>query len=179
MSIFCCAQIIDFENNAIKKWNTRAAPDAKGLSVIKELVAAISSAIENVTFEQTPFRAWHMKAINAKASALTYLQTANQAHSAPSNKCLICGKDHGGLPCPEMVPSSACNTHEELMGFDHVDKIQTTPYPQWICPPCGNKWGNKECGIATWHNDECGICKTFSFVTEPRDFGHLKKGWDK
>jgi len=98
MSIFCCAQIIDFENNAIKKWNTRAAPDAK---------------------------------------------------------------------------------HEEIMGFDHVDKIQTTPYPQWICSPCGNKWGNKECGIATWHNDECGICKTFSFVTEPRDFGHLKKGWDK
>lgn len=54
-----------------------------------------------------------------------------------------------------------------------------TDYPAWICYECGEKHGRRECGIATWHPDECGICGKFTNVTEPRDFGHLKDGWQK
>jgi len=53
-------------------------------------------------------------------------------------------------------------------------------YPAWICSDCGNKWGRRECGVATWHMSACDICKTDNVpVTEPRDFGHLKDGWEK
>lgn len=53
---------------------------------------------------------------------------------------------------------------------------QTTPYPTWICSDCGNKHGNRKCGVATWHVDRCCICGETKEVTEPRDFGHLKEG---
>lgn len=52
-------------------------------------------------------------------------------------------------------------------------------YPQWVCHPCGTKWGRKECGIATWHIDTCGICGNITSVTEPRDYGHLKGEWKR
>ncbi|MGA3168439.1 MAG: hypothetical protein ABSF14_20240 [Terriglobia bacterium] len=54
-------------------------------------------------------------------------------------------------------------------------------YPSWVCGICGEKYGKvsmaKRGGIATWHEDECGICGDFTACTEPRDFGHLRKGW--
>lgn len=53
-----------------------------------------------------------------------------------------------------------------------------TRYPTWICHECGEKHGNRPAGISTWHNDYCGICGWFKSVTEPRDFGHLKEGWE-
>jgi len=52
-------------------------------------------------------------------------------------------------------------------------------YPAWICSNCGDKWGRRECGVATWHPDTCGICGVETMVTEPRDYGHLKDGWEK
>ena len=52
-------------------------------------------------------------------------------------------------------------------------------YPAWICSDCGDKWGRKECGISTWHEDKCDMCGYVSLVTEPRDYGHLKDGWEK
>ncbi len=52
-------------------------------------------------------------------------------------------------------------------------------YPAWICSPCGSKYGRRECGIATWHTDECDVCGEHRAVTEPRDYGHLKDGWQK
>ena len=52
-------------------------------------------------------------------------------------------------------------------------------YPAWICGDCGDKHGKRECGTATWHEDECGICGAVTLTTEPRDFGHLKAGWEK
>ena len=52
-------------------------------------------------------------------------------------------------------------------------------YPAWVCGDCGDKYGRRECGIATWHEDECGICGQTALVTEPRDFGHLNDGWQK
>jgi rRNA maturation protein Nop10 len=55
--------------------------------------------------------------------------------------------------------------------------MTTEEYPMWVCSPCGQKYGKKECGVATWHLDECGICGEREAVAEPRDFGHLKDGW--
>lgn len=53
-------------------------------------------------------------------------------------------------------------------------------YPNWICSDCGNKYGRRECGVATWHPSTCEICGEDNvYVTEPRDFGHLKDAWDK
>lgn len=52
------------------------------------------------------------------------------------------------------------------------------PYPAWICEACGTKYGNREVGVATWHKNTCGVCGEEAFVTEPRDFGHLRTGWE-
>ena len=52
-------------------------------------------------------------------------------------------------------------------------------YPRWICWDCGIKKGHTAPGIATWHDGECGVCGRFLTVTEPRDFGHLKPGWEE
>ena len=51
------------------------------------------------------------------------------------------------------------------------------PYPEWICRPCGEAHGRgMPAGhVSTWHEDPCGICGKVTSVTEPRDFGHLKK----
>jgi hypothetical protein len=53
-------------------------------------------------------------------------------------------------------------------------------YPIWICAPCGLQYGknpNKSI-LATFHGgDSCGVCGAESSTTEPRDFGHLKDGW--
>ena len=53
------------------------------------------------------------------------------------------------------------------------------PYPAWICSDCGEKWGRRECGVSTWHPDTCSLCGNEAMVTEPRDYGHLKDGWQK
>lgn len=54
-------------------------------------------------------------------------------------------------------------------------------YPAWICHECGKKYGNRNHAgeASTWHYDVCGICKMYVPVTEPRDFWHLKKGWEQ
>ena len=51
-------------------------------------------------------------------------------------------------------------------------------YPNWICTACGTRYGRKQCGIACWHVDTCGICGEETEVTQPRDYGHLKDGWE-
>ena len=60
---------------------------------------------------------------------------------------------------------------------------QRKPYPEWICDECGRLHGKRPEGNpygATYHIGECGVCGTGGVdVTEPRDFGHLKEGWDK
>lgn len=50
-------------------------------------------------------------------------------------------------------------------------------YPAWICRPCGEAHGRgMPAGHAsTWHEDTCGICGKVTAVSEPRDFGHLRK----
>ena len=49
--------------------------------------------------------------------------------------------------------------------------------PVWICLPCGTIYGNRAMGVATIHVDTCGVCGKYDYCTEPRDFGHLRKGW--
>jgi hypothetical protein len=50
-------------------------------------------------------------------------------------------------------------------------------YPDWICRPCGETHGRgmPKGHVATWHEGFCNICGKPASVTEPRDFGHLKK----
>lgn len=52
------------------------------------------------------------------------------------------------------------------------------PYPSWCCSDCGKKYKNPKLNleghIATYHYNYCGVCNEFSYVTEPRDFGHPK-----
>ena len=50
-------------------------------------------------------------------------------------------------------------------------------YPAWVCAECGERYGRRPCGIATWHEDVCGVCGQVRAVTEPRDFGHLTDEW--
>lgn len=55
----------------------------------------------------------------------------------------------------------------------------TRSYPQWICSTCGAEYGKRRCGVATWHAGKCDLCGIEASVTEPRDFGHLREGWDR
>jgi hypothetical protein len=51
-------------------------------------------------------------------------------------------------------------------------------YPAWVCSPCGETWGRRPVNPhATWHPDTCGLCGRETEVTEPRDYGHLRAGW--
>ena len=54
---------------------------------------------------------------------------------------------------------------------------ESKPYPIWICHECGDKYGNRPFGVATWHQDVCGVCGETKACTEPRDCGHLKPEW--
>ena len=52
-------------------------------------------------------------------------------------------------------------------------------YPQWSCWECGTKHGTKKERISTWHFGKCDVCKENKGVTQPRDFGHFQKWFDK
>lgn len=52
--------------------------------------------------------------------------------------------------------------------------------PAWVCWECGDKYrAGKWFVCSTWHTDECDVCKTIKPVTQPRDCGYLRKGWDQ
>lgn len=56
--------------------------------------------------------------------------------------------------------------------------VYSLSYPQWICVDCGEKHGRRVPEVATWHYGKCGVCGYPRSVTEPRDFGHLRDGWN-
>lgn len=59
--------------------------------------------------------------------------------------------------------------------------MMSDDYPAWICADCGKAHGRRPGGNphgATWHWDTCGICGNEDECTEPRDYGHLKPGWE-
>jgi hypothetical protein len=53
------------------------------------------------------------------------------------------------------------------------------PYPDWICPDCGKLYGRgwPKGHVGTFHNGACDLCGVQAYVTEPRDYGHLRDGW--
>ncbi len=61
---------------------------------------------------------------------------------------------------------------------DEVQKERDVD-PHWVCYRCGKKYGNRDCGVATWHHATCGICGNHVPVTEVRDFSYLRKDWWK
>lgn len=50
-------------------------------------------------------------------------------------------------------------------------------YPGAICSACGQVHGRRSPGIATWSRGRCDICGGLDWLTEPRDFGHLRDSW--
>ena len=78
----------------------------------------------------------------------------------------------------------AVNGEAYRRNFEMIFPTKTkSPYPDWICGECGRLHGKRPEGNphgATYHIGVCGVCGTGGVdVTEPRDFGHLKEGWDK
>jgi hypothetical protein len=72
--------------------------------------------------------------------------------------------------------------YEAIFRLTNVNKrrevtLVNPPYPAWICHICGSAHGiGMHAGhISTWHIGRCGICGKVASVSEPRDFGHLKK----
>lgn len=66
--------------------------------------------------------------------------------------------------------------------FRHLSKMRD--YPNVICFPCGKALGNwtpvqYEGRVCTAYPGTCGVCGEETTVTEPRDFGHLRKGWER
>ena len=55
--------------------------------------------------------------------------------------------------------------------------MKTIHNPEWICADCGERYGRRSAGMATFHIDECGVCGQKKAVTEPRDYGYLQTGW--
>ena len=59
--------------------------------------------------------------------------------------------------------------------------IRETPrQPMWCCSDCGNRYGQRiptGVHIASYHNGLCEVCGVWKAVTEPRDFGYLKRTW--
>lgn len=52
-------------------------------------------------------------------------------------------------------------------------------YPSVICYDCGEKHGRRIPSIATWYPETCDVCGEKTDCTQPRDFGHLKPGWEQ
>lgn len=59
--------------------------------------------------------------------------------------------------------------------------------PDWVCDECGQKWGRWWDGpiytgpsthYATYHSGLCGVCNEEKTVTEARDYGYLRQGWE-
>jgi hypothetical protein len=61
-----------------------------------------------------------------------------------------------------------------------VDKrleAQLGNQPVWVCSDCGDLYGRRPMGTATFHEGTCEVCGEIKSVTEPRDFGYLKPEW--
>lgn len=51
-------------------------------------------------------------------------------------------------------------------------------YPSVICYECGLKHGTRRVNqYSSWHQSKCDVCGDDAACTQPRDFGHLKDGW--
>ena len=51
------------------------------------------------------------------------------------------------------------------------------PQPTCVCRHCGERFGLKKCGVATWHLGQCGVCQSQTGVTAPDHFGGRGSDW--
>lgn len=74
----------------------------------------------------------------------------------------------------------AAEIHQLVLPMVRPHQAKKPDYPAWVCLPCGHKWGRGTATgrLCTVHSGTCGICGQSRPVTEPRDFGHLKPGWE-
>jgi len=68
-----------------------------------------------------------------------------------------------------------------------MGRTKNPDYPKWVCDSCGQDFGDwykkgsyigppHHC--ATYHAGTCDVCGLKNIpVTEPRDYGHLRAGW--
>ena len=49
--------------------------------------------------------------------------------------------------------------------------------PDWCCSDCGRTYGKRLPECATYHDAVCGVCGVWRSVTEPRDYGYLRREW--
>ena len=57
------------------------------------------------------------------------------------------------------------------------DQTISKPYPETICRQCGHIYGHRQPTMITIYLGTCNICGFNGYVTEPRDYGHLRNGW--
>ena len=71
--------------------------------------------------------------------------------------------------------------HAAIFALASSDTEPPEGYPAFICGDCGDKQGRHSPDEGTtWHIGTCDLCGAEKVaVTEPRDFGHLKDGWEK
>jgi hypothetical protein len=52
--------------------------------------------------------------------------------------------------------------------------------PEVVCNGCGTLFGRymRPDRVSSYWMDTCGVCGKHMAVTEPRDFGYLKEGWE-
>ena len=50
-------------------------------------------------------------------------------------------------------------------------------YPSSVCNLCGLKYGHRKPSLTSIYHGCCGVCGAVGYVTEPRDYGHLRNGW--
>lgn len=82
-----------------------------------------------------------------------------------------CCKADYDLDDPEYNTYICANCSTYLNPEDIIEN--SSAEPDWVCSDCGNKYGNRKCGIATFHIGTCGVCGEEKEVTEPRDYGYL------
>lgn len=97
--------------------------------------------------------------------------------------CEPCGEAHGRHPSRAeelvLVDCDMCGKRALCASSFDFGGIALPKYPAWICSDCGQKYGRRAAGICTLHVGECGVCGAAEMVTEPRDYGHLKDGWQQ
>ena len=57
--------------------------------------------------------------------------------------------------------------------------MESPRYPGEVCNDCGARFGRRQPWMATWSTGVCGVCGREASTTQPRDFGHLKPGWER
>ena len=91
-------------------------------------------------------------------------------HAGQAMVMISDGGDTQGLPI---------RSRGDMRDLVRVFRLQPVgkPYPAAICRQCGEHYGDRRPTMITVYAGTCGICGVDGHVTEPRDYGHLRSGW--